>query len=556
MPDSLLACCALILSWVTNYLLHSTVLMTTVWGWLRFQTSASHRLREVLWKTALVGGLATASAQMLLVPAGSFGSVTWMLPLVQTALVEQSPATPSESTVVSDEHTEPDVNDSSDDALLSASHEEVEFLVMTRPHKQEAQSLSPSLEISSLSDTRSDSSRPLAAATVSQPTSGSIPAATVLFVLGLLAIGAGLARSIWQSALLSRKLAGCEIIHEGTARDLLDELCRFVPRTPEVQLLTTPEDSEPAALGVRKWTIVLPERALLELSEDELRSLLAHELAHLVRGDAVWLAISRWICTCLAFQPLNHLARREWQRAAEFLCDQWAVHRTRNPLALARCLTEVAGWRLAAHLPAAALAATGRKSGLVDRIESLLRPIAEIETTDENSTGLRAIVGGCCGLVLLAVLAPRVTVIASAGEFLAEPDIELADAAFEVSDLELQDLLDSTPEELIAKIEPAESPEPLEDDHPVAIPVQGQQSVSILETKRLALSQAQELTTALAALHRDLDAAESELAELQPLLTEAGNSAIATKVATRLQQEIQRLRQQRDLLRVKAKSVR
>ena len=81
---------------------------------------------------------------------------------------------------------------------------------------------------------------------------------------------------------------------------------------------------------------MLPERAVKDLCEDELRALLAHELAHLVRGDSSWLCISRVVCSCLAFQPLNHLARREWQRAAEFLCDNWAVSRTQTPLALAR----------------------------------------------------------------------------------------------------------------------------------------------------------------------------------------------------------------------------
>src|SRR5437879_8786015 len=153
---------------------------------------------------------------------------------------------------------------------------------------------------------------------------------------------------------------------------MLDELCRMVPRARAIRLLAAPDDPEPAAFGINRWTIVLPERAVKELPEDELRALLAHELAHLVRGDSIWLCISRVICSCLAFQPLNHLARREWQRAAEILCDHWAVGRTGTPLALARCLTVVAGWRLSGRASAALLAATGRKSGLADRIERLV----------------------------------------------------------------------------------------------------------------------------------------------------------------------------------------
>src|SRR5204863_4151691 len=152
------------------------------------------------------------------------------------------------------------------------------------------------------------------------------------------------------------------------------------PHAPDVLLLSAPDDPEPAAFGISQWTIVLPARAEHELSEDELRALLAHELAHLVRGDSMWLCVSRLVCSCLAFQPLNHLARREWQRAAEFLCDRWAVRRTGTPLALARCLTEVAGWRVSGRASAALLAATGRKSGLADRIERLLEA-AELSET-------------------------------------------------------------------------------------------------------------------------------------------------------------------------------
>src|SRR5262249_23921782 len=161
---------------------------------------------------------------------------------------------------------------------------------------------------------------------------------------------------------------------------LLDGLCRMLPRAPDVQLLSAPDDPEPAAFGLARWTIDLPQRAVRDLSKDELRSLLAHELAHLVRGDSLWLCVSRLICSCLAFQPLNQLARREWQRAAEFLCDSWAVSRTGTPLALARCLAEVAGWRLSGKPSAALLTATGRKSGLADRIERLVETSNPVDT--------------------------------------------------------------------------------------------------------------------------------------------------------------------------------
>src|SRR5262249_15676602 len=155
----------------------------------------------------------------------------------------------------------------------------------------------------------------------------------------------------------------------GPARTLLDGLCRSAACKRQVRLLSAPRCDEPAAFGLFRWTIALPSRAERDLSVDELRALLAHELAHLVSGDSWCLLAGRVVCSFFGFQPLNPLARREWQRAAESLCDAWAIRRTGQPLALARCLTSVAGWQLPPAQCNASLCATGRGSCLVDRIE-------------------------------------------------------------------------------------------------------------------------------------------------------------------------------------------
>ncbi len=226
--------------------------------------------------------------------------------------------------------------------------------------------------------------------------------------IALLAVILGIARCVWQTLLLRRKLADCPLVADGLARQLLDELCRHVPGLPQVRLISAMHDPEPAAFGIRQWTIVLPQRAAHDLPEAELRTLLAHELGHLVRGDSTWLLISRLVCSCLAFQPLNHLARREWQRAAEYLCDGWAVSRTGTPLALARCLTEVAGWRRSGEASAAILAATGRKSGLADRIERLVEAADLSETWNELRDRRRTLLAGGVVLGLVVWCAPRV----------------------------------------------------------------------------------------------------------------------------------------------------
>ncbi|HEV8196435.1 MAG TPA: hypothetical protein VGP87_07325, partial [Gemmatimonadales bacterium] len=50
--------------WLLTYLLHSTLLLVA--AWIVAPRFRSHRVREMLWKTALFGGFVTATGQSLL----------------------------------------------------------------------------------------------------------------------------------------------------------------------------------------------------------------------------------------------------------------------------------------------------------------------------------------------------------------------------------------------------------------------------------------------------------------------------------------------------------
>jgi hypothetical protein len=96
------------------------------------------------------------------------------------------------------------------------------------------------------------------------------------------------------------------------------------------------------------------------------------QLAHLSRHDPAWLLLARILECVLFFQPLNVLARRQLQEIAELRCDDWAVERTGRPVALARCLTQVAEWGLEKPYPLAALSMAGSGSQLGQRVRRLL----------------------------------------------------------------------------------------------------------------------------------------------------------------------------------------
>jgi len=200
------------------------------------------------------------------------------------------------------------------------------------------------------------------------------PVAFGIALAVLASLGGGLILLVIQRSRFWRRLRKCRVVKDGVARSELDGLlCRKGIRRP-VRLLVSSGFVEPVAYGVWRWTIIVPHGVEQQLNREQVQGLLAHELAHLVRGDTAWLWVGNIVCSCLWFQPLNFLARRRWQQAAEFLSDEWAVADANvSPLSLAQCLTQIAEWRLDRQESGAILAAGGHRSTLSNRIDCLVQ---------------------------------------------------------------------------------------------------------------------------------------------------------------------------------------
>ncbi|HZI13717.1 MAG TPA: M56 family metallopeptidase, partial [Myxococcus sp.] len=93
-------------------------------------------------------------------------------------------------------------------------------------------------------------------------------------------------------------------------------------------LLVSDSVASPLATGVLSPVVVLPARAVRRLPVEALRMALAHELAHLRRGD-LWLG---WVPALaealLFFHPLARRAAREYALAREEACDADALRLT------------------------------------------------------------------------------------------------------------------------------------------------------------------------------------------------------------------------------------
>ncbi len=152
----------------------------------------------------------------------------------------------------------------------------------------------------------------------------------------------------------------------------------------------------PAAVGLSE--VCVPRESFEAMSPEERRTLLAHEVGHLVARDPLWFAVIGNLARLTMFQPLNRCAIARLRVASEEAADDFSVHATGDPFALARALVGLAStlW----VLPGGA-AASG--SPIVARVGRLLDG-----TPRPTAAWGRAVrqVAALAGLAVMLVAAP------------------------------------------------------------------------------------------------------------------------------------------------------
>ena len=345
------------LAWLLTYAIHSTVLLSLAWLLMRVRrwTPAAS---ELLWKSAMLGGILTASVQLRL-DVRPAGTVILQPPAVVTPAASVAPIDWPES-----------------------------------PARAQGSYAAPSTRSSVPPVSRSsvETSAPLIS--MSRSSAAVLAWGVVALVLGL--------GYVARRLILVGRLGDRREVPEGRLLDMLTELAgdaglRTVPR-----LTSTDRISSPIALGVRE--ICVPETALTDLDIEQQRSLLAHELAHLARRDPVWLGVASLIERVFWIQPLNRVASRQIATSAEFLCDDWAVRRTGSGVPLARCLAQVAEWIQASPLGVPVAGMAEERSLLVTRVTRLL------EGGKPTSRSRRGVaIGAVAVIIATIVVAPGVT---------------------------------------------------------------------------------------------------------------------------------------------------
>jgi beta-lactamase regulating signal transducer with metallopeptidase domain len=177
--------------------------------------------------------------------------------------------------------------------------------------------------------------------------------------LGVVAVGAaiGLLRLVSGLVAIASLRRRSTFVCDNRASHFLSELLPYVPLRYLPSVRESRELDSAAVVGWWRPTVMLPA-GWQEWSAAELKAVLAHELAHIARRDALWRLVAAVAVALHWGQPLVHWLRRNLLLAQELAADELAAAAMGSKREYLQALAQLAlrqDSRPAAIPPAAAL---------------------------------------------------------------------------------------------------------------------------------------------------------------------------------------------------------
>ncbi len=249
------------------------------------------RWRVLLWRSAAVG-LATI---VLLTAAPPF--VTWRLPRAESVIVQQA----------------------SWKSDVPLSHSLPVLLERPAPFADRQTTAEPHRRLESAERSSGGTAVALSKAAMTAPSLGSCLLAIWLLGAAVMAVRLGLC--VWRVSRIVRR-------SRAVPPRVIEE-CRAVAATlgcrQAVRVVQTAEVPAPCLTGLFQPWLLLPEANCEETDRADLRSILAHELAHAGRHDLVWNVVIYLVSILLWFHPLAWRLRAAHLAACDAVCDALAA---------------------------------------------------------------------------------------------------------------------------------------------------------------------------------------------------------------------------------------
>ena len=178
-----------------------------------------------------------------------------------------------------------------------------------------------------------------------------------------------------------------------SVRSAFDRLAQRMGIVRRIDLMVCERISGPLAMGVFRSVVLLPVSALTHLSADQLEVVLAHELAHIRRGDYLWNMIQTAVETLFFFHPAVWWLGGHLRQQRELCCDDVALGCCSDPVVYATALLRLEEQRGSRLQLAMALDGHGSGSGLKARIIRILQGTSGDAAARRRELGPLSLVG-------------------------------------------------------------------------------------------------------------------------------------------------------------------
>ena len=194
-------------------------------------------------------------------------------------------------------------------------------------------------------------------------------------------------------------------------QDAAARLAEQIGLTRAVRVVDAAFVETPLVVGWVEPVVLLPVAALAGLTPQQVRAILAHELAHVRRHDALVNAAQTIAETLLFYHPAVWWLSSRIRIEREHCCDDVALAVSGDPYGYASALAELESWRTTP--PALSLAATG--GSLLRRVTRVLTPAPHVPKSGLAVTLALALVMAV-GIGTLQLLGARQSAAAPARE--------------------------------------------------------------------------------------------------------------------------------------------
>lgn len=236
----------------------------------------------------------------------------------------------------------------------------------------------------------------------------------VLPSIWLVITAAGFGRLAIQWHRLRQLRLHAEPIDNMPLNQIVPRIAKLLGVRKHVDVLTSDDVEGPVTAGILAPFILLPSDLTTNensLATAERDAMLAHELVHIARADAMWNLVMQIICRTFPFQPLNWFTSRQIREDMDFVADSLAAGVLGDRTGLAHCLirlgqqiTEQQSRTSATCVLSAGMASF--RSTLGRRIETLLA--VENDLRRSSVVGRSAVVAmTLTAAMLIVALLPR-----------------------------------------------------------------------------------------------------------------------------------------------------